>query len=60
MLNIYTNITGEMQRNAARNIDQGIAGMEVQEQDETGAGGAESSAGRRGCWYASKPNGYTR
>ena len=34
-LNIYTHITGEMQRNAARNIDQGIAGVEVQEQDET-------------------------
>ena len=25
-LNIYTHVTGEMQRNAARNIDQGIAG----------------------------------
>ena len=34
-LNIYTHVTGEMQRNAARNIDQGIAGVEVQEQDET-------------------------
>lgn len=33
-LNIYTHITGEMQRNAARNIDQGIAGVEVQEQGE--------------------------
>ena len=30
-LNIYTHITGEMQWNAARNIDQGIAGVEVQE-----------------------------
>ena len=37
-LNIYTHITGEMQRNAARNIDQGIAGVEVQEQDETERG----------------------
>ena len=34
-LNIYTHVTSEMQRNAARNIDQGIAGVEVQEQDET-------------------------
>ena len=34
-LNIYTHVTDEMQRNAARNIDQGIAGVEVQEQDET-------------------------
>ena len=33
-LNIYTHITGEMQWNAARNIDQGIAGVEVQEQDK--------------------------
>ena len=33
-LNIYTHVTGEMQRNAARNIDQGIAGVEVQEQGE--------------------------
>ena len=33
-LNIYIHITGEMQRNAARNIDQGIAGVEVQEQGE--------------------------
>ena len=33
-LNIYTHITGEMQWKAARNIDQGIAGVEVQEQDK--------------------------
>lgn len=33
-LNIYTHITGEMQWNAARNIDQGIAGVEAQEQDK--------------------------
>ena len=33
-LNIYTHITGEMQRNAAININQGIAGVEVQEQGE--------------------------
>ena len=33
-LNIYTHITSEMQRNAAYSIDQGIAGVEVQEQDE--------------------------
>ena len=34
-LNIYTHITSEMQRNAAHSIDQGIAGMEVQGQDES-------------------------
>ena len=33
-LNIYTHITGEMQWNAARNIDQGIAGVEVQDKPE--------------------------
>ncbi len=33
-LNIYTHITDEMQRNAARNIDQGIAGAEVEEEPE--------------------------
>ena len=33
-LNIYTHVTDEMQRNAARNIDQGIAGAEVKEEPE--------------------------
>ena len=33
-LNIYTHVTDEMQRNAARNIDQGIAGAEVEEEPE--------------------------
>ena len=33
-LNIYTHVTDEMQKNAARNIDQGIAGAEVEEEPE--------------------------
>lgn len=33
-LNIYTHVTDEMQRKAARNIDQGIAGAEVEEEPE--------------------------
>ena len=35
-LNIYTHITGEMQRNAARSIDRGIAGAEVEEDEPKG------------------------